>query len=42
MSEYAISQIYPSDRRANTQINELLLAEGIQQRCQSGLHLRHV
>ena len=29
MSEYAISQIYPSDRRANTQINELLLAEGI-------------
>lgn len=29
MSEYAISKIYPSDRRANTQINELLLAEGI-------------
>lgn len=29
MSEYAISQIYPSDRRANTRINELLLAEGI-------------
>lgn len=29
MSEYVISQIYPSDRRANTQINELLLAEGI-------------
>lgn len=29
MSEYAISQIYPSDRRANTQINKLLLAEGI-------------
>lgn len=29
MSEYAISQIYPSDRRANTQINELPLAEGI-------------
>lgn len=29
MSEYAISQIYPSDRRANTQINELLLAEGV-------------
>ena len=29
MLEYAISQIYPSDRRANTQINELLLAEGI-------------
>ena len=29
MSEYVISQIYPSDRRANIQINELLLAEGI-------------
>lgn len=29
MSEYSISQIYPSDKRANTQVNELLLAEGI-------------
>lgn len=29
MSEYAISQIYPSDTRANTQVNTLLEAEGI-------------
>lgn len=29
MSDYIISQIYPSDILANKQINELLLAEGI-------------
>lgn len=29
MSEYAISQIYPSDTRANAQVNTLLEAEGI-------------
>lgn len=29
MSDYIISQISPSDTRANKQINELLLAEGI-------------
>lgn len=29
MSDYIISQIYPSDTRANTQVNELLQAEGI-------------
>ena len=29
MSEYTISQIYPSDRRANRQMDELLSAEGI-------------
>lgn len=29
MSDYIISQISPSDTRANKQINELLLAESI-------------
>lgn len=29
MSDYSITQIYPSDKRSNTQIDNLLLAEGI-------------
>ena len=29
MSEYGISQIYPSDRYSNDQVDKLLLAEGI-------------
>ena len=29
MSEYTVSQIFPSDRRANCQMDELLSAEGI-------------
>ena len=29
MSEYAISEIYPSDRYSNSQIDRLLEAEGI-------------
>ena len=29
MSEYSISKVYPSDKRANSQIEKLLLAEGI-------------
>ena len=29
MSDYSITQIYPSDKRANTQIDSLLLVEGI-------------
>lgn len=34
MSDYIISQIYPSDILANKQINELLLAEGIRRDAQ--------
>ena len=29
MSEYTISKVYPSDKRANSQVEKLLLAEGI-------------
>ncbi|MBQ9390321.1 MAG: [Synergistaceae bacterium] len=29
MSEYTISRVYPSDKRANSQVEKLLLAEGI-------------
>ena len=29
MSEYAVSKVYPSDKRSNSQIEKLLLAEGI-------------
>ena len=29
MSEYGISQIYPTDRYSNDQVDKLLLAEGI-------------
>ena len=29
MSEYSISKVYPSDKRANSQVEKLLLAEGI-------------
>ena len=29
MSEYSISKVYPTDRRANSQVEKLLLAEGI-------------
>ena len=29
MSEYSISKVYPSDKRANAQVEKLLLAEGI-------------
>ncbi len=29
MSEYSISKVYPSDKRANAQVENLLLAEGI-------------
>ena len=29
MSEYTISKVYPSDKRANAQVEKLLLAEGI-------------
>ena len=29
MSEYSVSKVYPSDKRANAQIEKLLLAEGI-------------
>ena len=28
MSEYGISQIYPTDRYSNDQVDKLLLAEG--------------
>lgn len=29
MSDYSISKVYPSDKRANSQVDKLLLAEGI-------------
>ena len=29
MSEYSVSKVYPSDKRANAQVEKLLLAEGI-------------
>ena len=29
MSEYTVSKVYPSDKRGNSQVEKLLLAEGI-------------
>ena len=42
MADYYISQIYPSDKRANDEVDALLISEGIRRDAKPGLHLRHV